>query len=68
MGALSDMLRFSRLHGQLHNGRNVRFDNVTKKCSLTAVHDLSPRQVEVLLAGGLINWIKSRLEKGTAHV
>jgi aconitate hydratase len=29
-------------------------------------HDLSPRQADLLLAGGVINWLRARLEPGRA--
>jgi aconitate hydratase len=28
-------------------------------------HSLSPRQIEVLLAGGVINWLRERETRGT---
>jgi hypothetical protein len=30
------------------------------KIELAARHRLSPRQVEIMLAGGLINWVRAR--------
>ena len=35
--------------------------------NMTAVHDLSVRQVQVLLAGGLINWVKSQVAERAVH-
>ena len=36
--------------------------NRTKGRSVTARHTLSPRQLDVLLAGGLVNWLRQRLD------
>ena len=53
-----DVLRFEHLHQQLQRGKEVAFKNVTGHKVLRAQHDLSPRQIDVLLAGGLINWAR----------
>jgi aconitate hydratase len=58
-----DILRFENLHQQLQRGKGITFENVTRQETLWAQHNLSPRQIEVLLAGGLINWARAR----TAH-
>jgi aconitate hydratase len=58
-----DILRFENLHQQLQRGKGIAFENVTRQETLWAQHNLSPRQIEVLLAGGLINWARAR----TAH-
>jgi aconitate hydratase len=55
-----DILKFSLLAGHLRKSHTVDVQNLTKRRSIAAVHDLSDRQLEVLLAGGLINWVKSR--------
>ena len=53
-----DRLAIRDLHRQIRNGREVQVDNLSRGTSFTAVHTLSPRQVDVLLAGGLINTVK----------
>jgi len=53
--ARDDVLRFEHLRQQLQCGKDVAFTNVTRHKTLRAQHDLSPRQIDVLLAGGLIN-------------
>jgi aconitate hydratase len=50
-----DVLKLSSLPDQLRAGNKIVFQDVTKMRNMTAVHDLSVRQVDVLLAGGLIN-------------
>jgi aconitate hydratase len=54
-----DMLRFSALHAQLGSGNQVKVDNVTKAERYTCRHRLSPRQIEMVLAGGLIRIFRS---------
>jgi len=49
-------LRFSGLHKALKEGDTLSAE--TPKGRITLRHDLTPRQVEVLLDGGLINWMK----------
>jgi aconitate hydratase len=61
------MLEFSKLRDQLREGHRITFTNVTKKRTMKAVHDLSKRQVDILLVGGLTNWVKSGLREGAIH-
>ncbi|KXS37037.1 MAG: aconitate hydratase [Halomonadaceae bacterium T82-2] len=49
-------LRFSGLHKALQDGDTLTAE--TPQGKITLRHDLTPRQVEVLLDGGLINWMK----------
>jgi aconitate hydratase len=58
-----DILKVSGLTSQLRKTHKVDFKNLTKGRGITAIHDLSARQVDVLLAGGLINRVKSRITK-----
>ena len=53
------VLRIEPLHGQLREKRPIVVDNATTCWRLTVRHDLSERQIAVLLAGGLINWAKA---------
>ena len=63
-----DILKFSGLASQLRKTHKIDFQNLTKGRGITAVHDLSARQLDVLLAGGLINWVKSRtIEQAVSH-
>jgi aconitate hydratase len=55
-----DILVLEDLHEQVRQGR-VLIENRSRGRAFEARHDLSARQVEVLLAGGLINWVKKRL-------
>ncbi len=56
-----DVLRVTGLHSQLSGGSTVQVQNVTKQTQFLTRHDLSPRQVDVLLAGGLIEWMKQHV-------
>ncbi|HEY3246047.1 MAG TPA: aconitate hydratase [Phycisphaerae bacterium] len=56
-----DVLRLEGLHRALASGRELRVRSITRKREFTVHHDLSRRQIELVLAGGVINWIKERL-------
>ena len=63
-----DVLKFSGLRDQFRAGNKIVFQDVTKMRNITAVHNLSVRQVAVLFAGGLINWVKSQVaERAVNH-
>jgi aconitate hydratase len=49
-----DSLRIERLRDTLSGKDTLQVDNLTKKTSLVVRHRLSPRQVQDVLAGGLI--------------
>ncbi|MFO7696085.1 MAG: aconitate hydratase [Anaerolineae bacterium] len=53
-----DLLRIAGLGYALRSGRPVVVENVTKGWTFQVSADLSPRQVDVLLAGGMLNYIK----------
>ena len=55
-----DHLRLQGLR-ELGSSRELRVENTTRSKSFRVRHDLSPRQVEVLAQGGLINWMKARV-------
>lgn len=50
-----DVLRIVDVRAALQRGESIRAENVTRGDALEVRHDLSVRQVRVLLAGGLIN-------------
>jgi len=55
-----DTLVFDDLHERIRQDR-VSIENRNRSRTFEARHNLSARQLEVLLAGGVINWIKNRL-------
>jgi len=56
-----DVLRLSDLRRVLVEGGNLLVENVTRQQTFQVRHNMSPRQVQFLLRGGLINWMKDRL-------
>jgi aconitate hydratase len=56
-----DTLKLSGIREAVQSGDELRVDNLTKGTSFTARHQLSDRQVEVMLKGGIIGWMKDRL-------
>jgi aconitate hydratase len=57
-----NVLRIENLRDQIVAGAGVVVDNRTRSQPLATRHSLSARQVQVLLAGGLINFVKSQRE------
>ena len=43
------------------NCRTRVVENVTRQHQFQERHSMSPRQVQFLLGGGLINWMKERI-------
>jgi aconitate hydratase len=58
---VGDVLVLTALRAQIARERRVRVENATRKHRFVAHHDLSGRQTDVVLAGGLINWTRARL-------
>jgi aconitate hydratase len=55
-----DELRFSRLRQTLRSGGPLVVENLTSEREFRTAYDLSPREIEVILAGGLTNFIRNR--------
>lgn len=55
-----DVLVLRGVRAAVAAGREVRVEHRRTGRTFIALHDLSPRQVDVLLAGGLIPWIRLR--------
>jgi len=56
-----DVLRLADLRRVLVAGGDLLVENVTRQHRFQVRHSMSPRQVQFLLSGGLINWMKERL-------
>jgi aconitate hydratase len=56
-----DHLSLTGLREQIRTGDRVRVECRDKGFAFNARHDLSRRQIEVILAGGLINWVRRGL-------
>jgi aconitate hydratase len=54
-----DELEIAGVREAIRRGPSVRVRNLTRGDEFTARHDLSPRQVEILLAGGSLNYVKT---------
>jgi aconitate hydratase len=53
------VIEFPNLAGDIRKGDSVTFRDVERGETFTATHDLSSRQREIVLAGGLLNYVKS---------
>jgi aconitate hydratase len=56
-----DVIRVEGIHAAIKSGPTISVKNLTKKLTFVARHGLSDRQVDVYMAGGLINWKRGRL-------
>jgi aconitate hydratase len=56
-----DVLRLAGLRRSLADGGELVVNNVTRGQNFQVRHFMSPRQVQFLLRGGLINWMKELL-------
>lgn len=56
-----DVLRLAGLRRSLADGGELAVNNVTRGQTFQVRHFMSPRQVQFLLRGGLINWMKELL-------
>ncbi len=55
-----DKIAILSIRDGLQNGGSLQARNVTKGFDFTLKYDLSPREVSMLLVGGLINYVKSK--------
>jgi aconitate hydratase len=63
---VDDVLALEGIHEALRTGAELTVHNRTKRAPFPVRHDLSPRQLELLLQGGVINWIRKRAGNGRA--
>jgi aconitate hydratase len=56
-----DVLRLEGLRDGLGKSSRVHAANLTRESELELTHELSPRQVELLLAGGLMNTVREQI-------
>ena len=57
-----DEIALSNVHAALEAGRPLTVRNLTKGFDVAASCDLSDRQTDIMLAGGLLNYIKSQAQ------
>jgi aconitate hydratase len=55
-----DVVIVRNLRETLETGDGITFEG---KARIATGHDLTPKQIEVILAGGLINWRRDRLHR-----
>ena len=53
-----DVLEIAGVHDAVKEGHLVKASLAGKDETIVLRHDLSPRQVDLLLAGGVINWLR----------
>jgi aconitate hydratase len=58
--APGDSLRIDRVREALKGGQRIDIENVTRREVYRVAHDLSGRQLEMVLAGSLINVVRDR--------
>ncbi len=56
--AQGDVIEIESIGDQLNTGKKVKARNVTKGIEIPLQHNMTPRQVKIVLAGGLLNEIK----------
>ncbi len=61
-----DVFVLTDLRKRIHQNR-VLIENRNRKRSFEARHRLSARQLEIVLVGGLINWVKTQFTKETSE-
>ncbi|RZI39988.1 aconitate hydratase [Herbaspirillum sp. HC18] len=61
-----EMLRMEALRSAIENGHELLIENVTRRQRFRVRHGMSPRQVQLMLRGGLINWMKEQLANSSA--
>ncbi len=55
---LGDVLILENIHDSLRKGNTLTATVPGSNFTFTLEHALSPRQIDILIAGGLINWVK----------
>lgn len=61
-----DIIQIKNLRRQIREGRQVKAMLSGQEQMLTFTHSLSDRQVEIMLKGGLINWVRDHRQAADA--
>ena len=61
-----DVLRLAGVRRALAEGDELMVENVTRRQKIRVRHFMTPRQVQILLRGGLINRMKERLSSSSS--
>lgn len=59
---MEDIIQVSDIASFIKQGKEIMVKIKNKNKEFPVKHDLSERQIQILCAGGLINWIKKRLQ------
>ena len=59
--SVGDVLRATDLHRLVRACEPICFENVTRKTRIRVHHDLSDRRRDIVLAGGLVPYMRDRL-------
>jgi aconitate hydratase len=57
---LGDALHIQRVREQIYAGSEIAIENRTTGHTYRCVHDLSTRQVELIVAGSIITFLQNR--------
>lgn len=63
---VGDILRLTGIRRALSEGKELTVENITRQRKCQVHHFMSPRQLRLMLHGGLINWMKEQLSKSPA--
>ncbi|WP_058306927.1 aconitate hydratase [Gracilibacillus massiliensis] len=55
-----DILEFRNVHQSIRDGRTLEIQVKGSNRTIEAQHDLTQRHIDIILAGGIINWIKQK--------
>lgn len=55
-----DILEFRNVHQSIRDGRTLEIQVKGSNRKIEAQHDLTQRHIDIILAGGIINWIKQK--------
>jgi hypothetical protein len=61
---MDDVLNLRAIRRQIRESPQIEAENITRRHLFSLHHELSGRKVDVLLAGGLINWMREELVVG----
>src|SRR5690625_3931378 len=60
-----DVLRLTGIRSKIQQGNELTVTVVHKNIEIPVQHGLSARQIDILLQGGLINWVRNRAANRT---
>lgn len=59
--SVGDHLEVFNIQSSLRNGTPIFVSNVNKNETYKVTHELSTRQIDIFLQGGIVNWLKNRM-------